>query len=138
METTTIMNQVFEKTRELGELITQTTVFTKMRAAEERVIDDASASVALDALSEHQTALEHLFASGEPDAEVIKQHTETMQKLQARLKEMPIVADMNRAREEFSGLIRQVNQVLGFVVSGDMMQSGCGGGCEGCAGGCNT
>lgn len=128
-------NQVFIKTRELGELITQTSAYEEMRAAEAAVRDNASASEMLTVFSAHQHALEALFGMDDPDPDAIKLHTETMRQLQTQLNDMSVVAEMNSARQSFSGLIQQVNQVLGFIVSGETQASGgCGGSCAGCSG----
>ena len=38
------------------------------------------------------------------------------------------------ARSEFNSLIGQINQVLQFIVTGRMEESGCGGDCGSCSG----
>ncbi|MDR1570033.1 MAG: YlbF family regulator [Oscillospiraceae bacterium] len=127
-------NYVFIKTHELGEAITSSSIYTAMRETEARVRENAEASEALARYAAHKAALESLFRADDPDPDAIRLHTESMQSMQSELNDMPIVAEMNEARREFSKLIRQVNQVLGFIVSGETDITSCGGSCEGCAG----
>ena len=55
------------------------------------------------------------------------------------MKEIDEVQELNRAREQFSGLVNQVNQVLRFILTGEMGdgEGDCTGNCSSCAG-CRT
>ena len=46
------------------------------------------------------------------------------------------VVALNEARNNFNGLINQINQVLQFIVTGRMDEAGCSGDCGSC-GGCH-
>ena len=47
------------------------------------------------------------------------------------------IVELNRARNEFTELINQVNQVLQFIVTGNMEEAAnCTGSCATCGGGC--
>ena len=45
---------------------------------------------------------------------------------------------MNDAQTEFSNLLGQVNQVLRFIITGQVDDGGCGGNCSSCGGSCGT
>jgi len=60
-----------------------------------------------------------------------------MRESEARARENPqpcIIDEMNDSTREFASLIRQVNQVLQFIITGEMDEKGCGGACAECAG----
>ena len=58
-----------------------------------------------------------------------------MDEAQQRLQMIDDILALNEARSEFDGLIGQVNQVLQFIVTGNMEQpSGCTGSCATCSG----
>ena len=48
------------------------------------------------------------------------------------MQDIPSIANMTSARNEFSNLIAQVNQIISFVITGEM--GGCDCGDEGCGG----
>jgi hypothetical protein len=58
---------------------------------------------------------------------------------QQRLSLIDDVQALTEAREIFSGLIEQVNQVLKFIITGQLAEpdSACGGNCGSC-GGCGS
>lgn len=128
------MNEVFEKTQALGEALLESPEYKAMREAEEAVRNHETASVMLEQFGAHKHALESLFEQENPDAEAVRLHTESMQSLQKQLNETDVVAAMNEARRAFSQIIQQVNQVLQFMITGEMESSGCGGNCSGCSG----
>ena len=55
-----------------------------------------------------------------------------MDEIQKRMQDIPSIANMTSARNEFSNLIAQVNQIISFVITGEM--GGCDCGDEGCGG----
>ena len=128
------MNDIFVKTQALGEALLESSEYKAMREAEEAVRNDESASLKLEQYGAHKHALETLFQQESPDADAVRLHTESMQSLQKELNDTEIVAAMNDARRAFSQVIQQVNQVLQFMITGEMESGGCGGNCSGCSG----
>ena len=89
------MNEVFEKTRELGEAILRSEEYTTI-------------SLELDAY-------------------------------QSKMREITEVAELTKARERFSALVNQVNQVLRFLITGEIGDNKeCTGSCESCGSQCRT
>ena len=131
------MNDVFEKASLLGEAIQQSEEFRAMRAAEEVVMTDAEASEIMQSLMLHKTMVEDMLTEDDPDQEVLSEHSEAMDALQETLGEMDIVQRMSEARAAFAGMMQQVNQVLRFMVTGEMDdEAGCGGNCGSCGSDC--
>ena len=135
------MHEVFERASALGEAIQQSEEYRAMRQAEGAVMADEDAARIMSEFIGHQSVMEDILASDPPDHEMLAEHGQAMEILQDVLGEMELVQHMTRAREDFADMMNQVNQVLRFMITGEMSddedeREGCGGGCGGCAGGC--
>ena len=131
------MHEVFEKARLLGEAIQRSQEFQGMKEAEQAAMADAQAAALMSDFLSHKTEVEDMLSDDAPDPEVLAGHSAAMEALQAQLNDMDIVQSMTRARAEFAGMMQQVNQVLRFLVTGEMEddeEEGCGGNCGGCSG----
>jgi len=133
------MNQVFLKTRELGDAIMQSEEYKAMKEAEDRAMGNAEAAAAMGQYMEARQKIEALLEKDNPDAEELKKLSAEMDVTQQRLSLIDDVQALTEARERFSNLIEQVNQVLKFIITGQMTEpkSGCGGSCGSC-GGCGS
>lgn len=133
------MNQVFLKTRELGDAIMQSEEYKAMKEAEDRAMANAEAAAAMGQYMEARQKIEALLEKDNPDPETLKMLSAEMDSIQQRLSLIDDVQALTEARESFSGLIEQVNQVLKFIITGQMSQPkpSCGGGCGSC-GGCGS
>lgn len=133
------MNDIFKKTRELGEALMSSDEYLTMKAAEERAMKNHDAAETMAEYVEAKQALEIEMQSDSADMEVMQALSGQVELLGDKLQSIAEVAELNSARSEFSNLISQVNQVLRFVVTGDMGggNEGCGQDCGSC-GGCRT
>jgi len=136
------MHEVFERASALGEAIQQSGEYRAMREAESAVMANEDAARIMSDFLGHRSVIEEILASDPPDHELLAEHGQAMEVLQDTLGEMELVQQMTRAREDFAGMMRQVNQVLRFMVTGEIddddddEQAGCGSNCGGCGGGC--
>jgi len=130
------MNQVFLKTRELGDAIMQSEEYKAMKQAEDRAMGNPEAAEAMGQYMEARQKIESLLEQDSPDPEALKRLSAEMDAHQQRLSLMDDVKALTEAREGFSGLIEQVNQVLRFIITGQMSEpkSGCSGHCGSCGG----
>lgn len=133
------MNQVFLKTRELGDAIMQSEEYKAMKVAEDRAMANADAAAAMSQYVEARQRIEALLEKDNPEPEALKKLSAEMDETQQRLSLIDDVQALTEARESFSNLIEQVNQVLKFIITGQMTEtkSGCGGSCGSC-GGCGS
>jgi cell fate (sporulation/competence/biofilm development) regulator YlbF (YheA/YmcA/DUF963 family) len=133
------MNQVFLKTRELGDAIMQSEEYKAMKEAEDRAMANAEAAAAMSQYMEARQRIEALLEKDNPDPEALKKLSAEMDLTQQRLSLIDDVQTLTEARESFSNLIEQVNQVLKFIITGQMTEtkSDCGGSCGSC-GGCGS
>lgn len=130
------MNQVFAKTRELGQALIESEVYQNMKAAEDKAMQNKEAADAMSKFLELRGQVQEMLAGENPDSAVLKKLSDEMDAQQERLQMMDDIVAMNEARGEFSNLINQVNQVLQFIVTGRIGSddSGCTGSCSNCSG----
>ena len=129
------MDNVFKKTRELGEALLECDVYLKMKDAEDTAMANPEAAQTMAAFLEKRGALQAMMQSDNPDPGAMKRISEEMDGLQDRLQMVDDIVALNDARNEFNSLIGQINQVLQFIVTGEMQEpSGCAGSCASCPG----
>ena len=132
------MDAVFAKTRELGQALIESEVYHKMKAAEEKAYRNEEAAQIMGKYLEARNQIQELLATENPDSAALKALSDEMDALQSRMNMIEDIAAMTEARNAFSELIGQVNQVLQFIITGKISdEGGCSGSCSSCAG-CHT
>ena len=132
------MDNVFLKTRELAQALMESDQYKRLEKAQERCSEDAAASKLVEELMEARSALRREMTSDAPDPMKMKRLSDEADAIQEQLELFDDVTELNLARDEFYNLIGQVNQVLQFIVTGNMEgpDESCTGNCAGC-GGCH-
>ena len=130
------MDNVFAKTRELGEALLESETYRNMKAAEDRAMQNNEAAATMAQFLEKRQELQALMQSENPDPGAMKRVSEEMDAAQERMQMIDDVIALTQARSEFNALINQINQVLQFIVTGrmDEPEGGCTGSCDSCAG----
>lgn len=138
------MSEVFMKTRELAEAIMRSEEYISMKAAEDVALQNEEAAGIMAQYMEKQQELEAVMMKNDPDVENMNRISGEMESLQKKLQETPDIANLTLARNAFTNLINQVNQVLRFTITGEMGDeadecesagsSGCSGSCASCRG----
>lgn len=138
------MSEVFVKTRELAEAIMRSEEYLNMKSAEDVALQNEEAAGIMAQYMEKQQELEAVMMKGDPDVESMNRISGEMEALQKKLQETPDIANLTLARNAFTNLINQVNQVLRFTITGEMGDeaddcesagtSGCTGSCACCRG----
>jgi len=129
------MHEVFQKTRELGEVMMRSDEYVTMKLAEERAMQNPVAVAAMEEFMEAREQLEEVMSRDDPDVGWMKSLSTQMELIQDKLQTIDDIAALTEARNEFSRLVNQVNQVLRFIVTGEMEDGeGCGHSCDHCAG----
>lgn len=133
------MNAVFEKTRELGQALLESEIYQKMKACEDKAMKNEAASGIMSEYLETRSKLQEMLSQPDPDSTLMKQLSDRMDECQAQLQNIPDITELTSAREAFNELIGQVNQVLQFIVTGqiDEPEGGCTGSCSTCGGSCH-
>ena len=129
---------IFEKSRELGELLVASDEYKKVQQAEEAFNDDEFAQKKVAEFNELQQSVQNMMQTPDPDQAAIAAEADRLRNMQAELIEMPSIKAMNDAQTEFSNLLTQVNQVLRFIITGQVDDGGCGGNCASCGDSCGS
>ena len=129
------MDNVFAKTRELGEALLNSETYQRMKQAEDRAMQNTEAAETMARFLEKRQALQALMQSENPDPGAMKRLSDEMDEAQARMQMIDDIIALTQARNEFNGLINQINQVLQFIVTGRMDEPEvCSGSCDTCSG----
>ena len=83
------MDNVFKKTRELGEALLESDVYLKMKDAEDKAMANPEAAQTMAAFLEKRGALQAMMQSDNPDPGAMKRLSEEMDGLQDRLQRFP-------------------------------------------------
>ena len=106
------MNEVFEKTRELGEAIMRSEEYKAVKQAENVAMKNEEAAATMGKYLEYRSEMEQLMAMGEKDWAKVKQLNDQMSDCQERMNMIDDIIQLNTARDNFTKLINQVNSVL--------------------------
>ena len=109
------MDNVFQKTRELGEALLASETYQRMKAAEDKAMQNAQAAGLMSDLLEKRSGIQQLMQQENPDAGALKRLSDEMDEIQEQLRMMDDIVALTEARSEFTSLINQVNQVLQFI-----------------------
>ena len=128
------MDNVFEKTRELGEALLESDAYKRMKTAEDKAMQNAQGAEMMALYLEKRGQIQEMMELENPDPGAMKRLSDEMDEIQERLQMIDDSAELTAARSEFNGLIAQINQVLQFIVTGRMDDAGCSGSCDTCKG----
>ena len=133
------MDQVFLKTRELGQALVESEIYKTMKAAEDKAMANTVPAETMSRYMELRGQLQEMLSQPDPDSNRMKELSDEMDATHERLQQIEDIVALTKAREDFNNLIGQVNQVLQFIVTGklDAPEGGCTGSCSTCGGSCN-
>lgn len=133
------MDQIFLKTRELGQALVESETYLTMKEAEDTAMRNHEAAETMGKYIEIRGQLQEMMSQPDPDSVKMKTLSDEMDAVQVKLKNIEDVVKLTEAREEFNNLIGQVNQVLQFIVTGktDDEDGTCTGSCASCGGSCH-
>lgn len=132
------MDQVFLKTRELGQALVESEIYKTMKDAEDKAMKNTAAAETMARYMELRSTLQEMLSQPEPDSVKMKELSDEMDNVHEQLQNIDDIVALTKAREDFNNLIGQVNQVLQFIVTGklDEPEGGCTGSCATCGGSC--
>ena len=133
------MDQVFLKTRELGQALVESDAYKTMKAAEDKAMANTEAANTMAHYMELRGQLQEMLSTPDPDSVKMKEISDEMDATHEKLQNIEDIVNLTKAREDFNNLIGQINQVLQFIVTGklDAPEGGCTGSCASCGGSCN-
>ena len=130
------MNEVFQKTRELGEALLHSDEYKAVKLAEDKAMANQEASEAVGRFLELRGKMEEMMSAQTKDWDEVRRITEQIDECKEKMDSIDVLNELNEARDRFSDLINQINSVLRFIVTGEMNseEGGCSGSCSTCNG----
>ena len=123
------MEKVLNQAELLAEAILESEEYIAMRLAEQ-------ATQLIAAYTEKRQAVENLLADANMDHGALAKAGEELENVEHAIDENEIITRMRQTNEAFTQMMKKVNSIIKFVVTGenDEEEHGCSGSCEGCSG----
>lgn len=134
------MEKVLNQAEQLAETILESEEFIKMRLSEQAAMKDEEATRLVADYAEKRQAVEELLTSSNMDHEALGKASEALSAVEKQIDEHPLLKQMQQARGEFNEMMKQVNKLIRFVITGEAdeePEGGCTGSCETCGGACH-
>lgn len=126
---------VYEKARELGEMLLETKEGKRLYDAKFVYKEDLEARKALTEYMQYRNILQSKVNTGSVSEEQIKDEIEKLNEIGKKARENKVVAELMDAEEEFSKIVNSVLGILKDTVL-ENEEGGCSGSCSSC-GGCH-
>ena len=114
------MNQVFAKTRELGQALLECEEYRHMKTCEENAMKNTEAALLMGQYLEKQGELEQLMNAEHPLPERLAAVSLEIDAYREKLNAVPDIQKLTEAQSAFSNVIDQVNQEKKNNMSGQM------------------
>ena len=107
---------IFEKTRELGELIQQSELMKRTKDLEAKQESDEEASALLKEFNLNRMNLARDMQSGKISREeAIQKNNKSFDDI---CEKSPIIREYIEAKQQFDAMVQQVNQILNYYITG--------------------
>ena len=130
------MAEIFDKARELGEAIIESSEYKELKAAELAQEQSEEALRLIQEYNEVRTRLGQEIQKGDVSEERITQIREELEEAYSKMTTCDEITAYINAQRTFQAVIEQMNNILAFHITGKM-PGGCSGSCSSCGGGCH-
>jgi len=135
------MENVLNQAEQLAEAILESEEYIKMRLAEQAAMRDEEAAELISAYAERRTEVENLLAKSDLNHTELAEAGAKLEEAQQAMEAHPMIKEMREANDVFTTMMKQVNKIIKFVVTGeneDEEDDECSGSCDSCGscGGC--
>lgn len=134
------MEKVLNQAELLAEAILESEEYIRMRLSEQAAMKDERATELVAAYSQKRSEVEEVLSANDMNHEALAKAGEALEDAEKAVDDYALLKDMCDARETFSNMMNKVNAIIKFVVTGESPEeeeSGCGGSCGSCGGGCH-
>lgn len=133
------MEKVLNQAEQLAEAILESEEFIKMRLAEQAVMRDEEATGLISEFANCRKAVENLLTNNNIDHEKLAEANSKLMDAEQNMNKNEKIMSMRETNEVFTEMMKQVNKIIKFVVTGEKDEDeGCNGSCESCGGGCES
>ena len=126
------MEKVLNQAEMLAEAILESEEYIAMRLAEQAAMRDEEATKLIASYSEKRQAVESLLADANMDHGALAKAGQELQDVERAIDECEILTKMRESNDAFNAMMKKVNAIIRYVVTGEEEQE------EGCTGSCST
>ena len=126
--------KIFEKAKELAELIAHSEVKARADEANKALSADADAVDLISGYNDKRQEKLEAFADRQPTAEEAQELNEFLQNEFSKIAENATIREYIEANRAFERVLGQMDQIIKNAISGG---HGCSGSCSECGGGCH-
>lgn len=131
------MEKVLNQAEQLAEAILESEEYIAMRLAEQAAMKDEKATQLIAAYTEKRQKVEGLLANANMDHGALAEAGAELENVEHALDENEVIAHMRHTNEAFAVMMKKVNSIIKYVVTGENdEEEGCSGSCSTC-GGCH-
>lgn len=123
--------KIFEKAKEIGELIAHSDVKARADEANRALTADETAVDLINGYNDKRIKKMEEFSDRQPTAEEAQEINEYLQGEFNRIAENPVIREYIEANRAFESLLNQMDQIIKNSISGG---HSCGGSCSSCSG----
>ena len=130
------MEKVLNQAELLAEAILESEEYITMRLTEQAVMKDEEATLLVSRYSEKRSKVENLLADANMDHGALAAAGAELEEAENMLSQNKLIRKMRESNEAFTGMMKQVNRIIKFVVTGEEPEEkgGCTGSCASCGG----
>ena len=130
------MEKVLNQAEQLAEAILESEEYITMRLTEQAVMKDEEATLLISRYSEKRQAVENLLADANMDHGALAKAGAALEEAEHMMNENKLLQKMRESNDAFTTMMKQVNKIIKFVVTGEQEDEaeGCTGSCESCGG----
>lgn len=125
--------ELFEKARLLGEALLDSEEYRRLQSKQDLVNQNPEAQELFTQYNEMQKAVEMMLQQNEVDSVAMKTMSQRIEQCRGELQQLPDVIEMAQAQTDFQTLMNQVNQVIRYIITGELGDSNCTGDCSTCS-----
>ena len=128
---------VYEKARELGNLILESDFAKTLNAAKDAYTQNHEAVLMLEEFTRYKALVQKEARAGNCSQEEMESHRKAITLMAGELEENQVIMNFVTAEDAFNGYVNKVMGLLRATITGN---AGCGSGCGsgGCGSGCSA
>ena len=130
------MENVLNHAEQLAEAILESEEYITMRLTEQAVMKDEEATLLISRYGEKRSQVENLLADANMDHGALAKAGAELEEAEHMMNDNKLLQKMRESNDAFTEMMKQVNKIIKFVVTGEQEdeEAGCTGSCESCGG----
>ena len=129
------MEKVLNQAELLAEAILSSEPYISMRLAEQAAMKDEKATGLIAAYTEKRQKVENILADANMDHGALAAAGEELRNVEDAIDKNEVLTKMRQTNEDFNEMMRKVNSIIKFVITGEKDdEEGCSGSCSSCSG----